>query len=169
MLAYRNTLTDDGLLRAGLPGLTQVVVASGIGTLAGAVLTPPVVRRIAKPLWVTGMFALGAVAEVVFGLPYEKATFLAAGLVLGLVSQASKVSVDTIVQENIDDSFRGRVFSFYDTLFNLAFVAAAALAALVLPDSGVSRPTIVVLAVGYAVTALVYGTTSRRELLSRAA
>jgi MFS family permease len=166
LLVYRNTFSDDGLLRAGLPGLTQVVVASGVGTLGGALLTPPVVRRITKPLWVASVLAIGAAVEVAVGVPYEKAGFLAAGLALGFVSQASKVSVDTIVQENIDDSFRGRVFSFYDTLFNLAFVAAAALAAVVLPDSGVSRPTIAALAAGYAIAAVAYGISARREMLN---
>jgi predicted MFS family arabinose efflux permease len=169
LLAYRNTFADEGLLRAGLAGLAQVVVASGIGTLVGALLTPLVVRHITKPLWVTLVLGFGALAEFGFGIPYEKATFLAAGLALGFVSQASKVTVDTIVQENIDDSFRGRVFSFYDTLFNVSFVAAAALSAMILPDSGVSRTAIVVLALCYAATALVYGLGSRRELLNPSA
>jgi MFS family permease len=169
LLAYRNTFAADGLLRGGLAGLTQVVAASGIGTLAGALVTPPLARRISLPLWLTILLAGGGLIELACGLPYAKAGFLAAGLGLGFVSQASKVSVDTIVQTGVDDSFRGRVFSFYDTLFNVAFVAAAAIGALALPDSGVSRPTIVALAAGYLVTATAYGVANRRELLSPSA
>ena len=46
---------------------------------------------------------------------------------LGVAAQGSKICVDTIVQESVDDAYRGRVFSFYDVIFNIAFVSAAAL------------------------------------------
>ncbi len=35
-----------------------------------------------------------------------------------------KICVDTTLQETVDDDFRGRVFSVYDTLFNVTFVVA---------------------------------------------
>ena len=40
-----------------------------------------------------------------------------------------KICVDTIVQETIDDAYRGRVFAVYDMLFNVSFVSAALFAA----------------------------------------
>ncbi len=46
--------------------------------------------------------------------------------------------VDTLVQTHVDDAFRGRVFALYDVIFNVAFVAAAAAGAVVLPDDGKS-------------------------------
>jgi MFS family permease len=164
LLAYRNLFVDDGLLRAGLPGLTQVVVASGLGTLLGAVATPAVVRRISKPLWVTAMLALGAAVEIGLGLPYEELTFVLAGFALGVVSQGSKICIDTIVQESVADDFRGRVFSFYDTLFNVAFVLAAVGGALVLPDDGHSPAALIALAVLYAVTAALYALANRTRI-----
>ncbi len=171
LLAYRNLFVEapGDLLKAGLPGLTQVVVASGVGTLLGAVLTPLVVRRISAQLWITVLLTGGAAVELGLGLPYEKLTFLLAGLALGVVSQGSKVSIDTLVQQSVDDAFRGRVFSVYDTLFNVAFVAAAALAAAALPTDGVSRPLLVGLAVLYGVGAAGYALASRRELFRRPA
>ncbi|CAM5669224.1 hypothetical protein SCALM49S_00963 [Streptomyces californicus] len=48
-----------------------------------------------------------------------------AAFVLGVVTQGSKIATDTVVQTSVDDSFRGRVFSLYDVLFNVAFVGAA--------------------------------------------
>ena len=77
----------------------------------------------------TGLFALAALTEIVFGLPYQIQTILPAALLLGIVAQGSKICVDTLVQEQVEDDFRGRVFSFYDTLFNVTFVAAAVFAA----------------------------------------
>jgi hypothetical protein len=160
LLVYRNYFTDDGWLRAGLSGLTQVVVATGIGTLLGALLTPPISRRIGKPLWLVVVLAFAAAVEIVFGLPYTKGTLLVAALGLGLASQASKIVVDTTVQESVADAFRGRVFSVYDTLFNLTFVLAAALASAFLPDNGVSRAVVGVIAAGYAATAIGYALAS---------
>jgi MFS family permease len=70
--------------------------------------------------------------------------------------QGAKIAVDTIVQRDTDDDYRGRAFSLYDMLYNAAFVGAAALAAAVLPDVGWSALVFAVLAVVYALTALAY-------------
>lgn len=57
-------------------------------------------------------------------------------ILLGLGVQGAKIAVDTIVQADTADVFRGRAFSLYDMMYNAAFVGAAVLAALVLPDTG---------------------------------
>jgi hypothetical protein len=66
--------------------------------------------------------------------------------------------VDTLVQTGVDDAFRGRVFALYDVVFNVVFVAAAAVGAAVIPDSGKSAAVLVVVSAGYAATALAYST-----------
>ena len=59
---------------------------------------------------------------------------------LAFVAQGVKICVDTVVQRTIDDNFRGRVFTVYDTLFNVAFVAAAVVTALdAFPSPGTRR------------------------------
>jgi MFS family permease len=156
LLLYRNYFTTDGFFRAGLAGLGQVVAATGVGVLAAAVVTPPVVRRIGKPAWITVTLLLAAVAEVALGVPFTMQTLLPAAVILAFVAQAAKISVDTIVQETVEDEYRGRVFSFYDTLFNVTFVAAALVAAFVLPDTGKSYAVVAFIAAGYALTALGY-------------
>jgi hypothetical protein len=52
----------------------------------------------------------------------------------------------------VDDAFRGRVFALYDVLFNVAFVGAAGVAALMLPPDGRSVP-LVLLVMGIYATA----------------
>ena len=47
------------------------------------------------------------------------------------------------VQRTVEDAHRGLVFALYDVLFNVAFVAAAALAALLLPADGRSAPVVI--------------------------
>jgi len=155
--------TETGAIGRGFSGLGEVVVASGAGGLLAALVTPRATRTLGTQRWITLVFAAAAVVEVVFGLPYTHQAFLVAAAFLGFAAQASKICVDTLLQESVADEFRGRVFSFYDTVFNASFVSAAGLAAVLLPDDGKSYLVIGVVAVGYAVTALVYGTTSARR------
>ncbi len=162
LLLYRNYFTDDGVFRAELTGLGQVFAATAVGTLVAAAITPAAVRRFGKHAWVSGLFGAAAVTEVVLGVPYTLQTLLPAAFLLGIVAQASKISVDTLVQEQVEDDFRGRVFSLYDTLFNVAFVAAAVVGAFLLPVSGKSYAMLGVVAAGYAVTAVAYRLSVRR-------
>jgi MFS family permease len=87
---------------------------------------------------------------------------LSGALLLGVCAQGSKICVDTIVQEFVDDDYRGRVFSFYDTVFNLAFVVAAAVAAMLLPSDGYSRGVFAIVALLYLLAAFGYGRTTVR-------
>ena len=72
-----------------------------------------------------------------------------------------------IVQAEIDDVFRGRVFSVYDVMFNVTFVAAAVVAATVLPPSGKSYAALTCIAIGYVATAAWYWRRARASGQSR--
>ena len=156
--------TEQGALHRGFAGLGQVITASVAGGLLAALVTPAITRRFGTQRWITAVFAAAAVVEVAFGTPYTHLFFLVAAFFLGFAAQASKICVDTLVQEAIEDDFRGRVFSFYDTLFNLSFVSAAAASAVLLPPNGKSYVVIGLVAVGYALTALVYGVATARRM-----
>jgi MFS family permease len=67
-----------------------------------------------------------------------------------------KIYVDTTLQEVVEDDFRGRVFSVYDTLFNVTFVLALLVGALLLPPSGVSWAMLLVVGIGYLLTAAAF-------------
>lgn len=161
LLLYRNTYAADGLLRSGLAGLGQAFAASALGFAIAAVVTPPASRRWGKERWIVMTLAAACAAELAFGLSYTKGALLLAAVVLGVAAQGSKICVDTIVQEAMEDNYRGRVFSLYDTLFNVTLVLSAALAAVVVPPSGVSQPLIVGIAATYALGALGYGLAQR--------
>ncbi|MBK5308124.1 MAG: MFS transporter [Frankiaceae bacterium] len=156
--------TDQGALHRGFAGLSQVIGASVVGGLLAALVTPGVTRRLGTQRWIAIVFAVAAVVEVAFGTPYLHWSFLVAAFFLGFAAQASKICVDTLVQEAVDDDFRGRVFSFYDTLFNVSFVSAAAVAAVLLPPDGKSYVVIAVVAGGYALTAAGYMLATRRRM-----
>jgi MFS family permease len=164
LLLYRNTFAAGGsFFPGGLVGLGQVVGAGAVGTLLAAAVTPWAVRRIGKPRWITLMLITGGVGQLALWLPFVPSTTVSAGLVLGFLSQAVKISVDATIQESVDDDFRGRVFSFYDTLVNVTFVVAVLVGAFVLPSSGVSYPVLVAVALGYLLAALGYARMTRRH------
>jgi ABC-type iron transport system FetAB permease component len=112
------------------------------------------------------MLGSSAIFVLVLGLPFRPGLVVALGLLLGFTAQAVKISVDTIVQHYIVDAFRGRVFALYDMLFNIALVVAAVLTAAVLPQDGHSPAAVVVVAVGWAATAVGYVMSSRRTRTS---
>jgi hypothetical protein len=161
ILLYRNYFHDQGIWRAGLPGLAEVFGASGAGVLLAAVVTPAVTARISKEAWISLLLADAAVVELALGTPYRQDSFVAAALLLGFVAQGSKICVDTIVQESVDERFLGRVFSVYDTLFNLTFVTAAVLSVIGLPRTGKSYLSIAVITGGYALAAALFWAASR--------
>ena len=164
LLLYRNTFAEDaGLFPGGLVGLGEVVGAGAVGTLLAAAVTPWVVRHIGKPRWVSWLLAVGGVLQAALFLPFLPPTVVGAGLVMGFVSQAVKICVDTTLQESVDDDFRGRVFSVSDTLFNVTYVVALLVGAFALPPSGQSYWALVVVALGYVLTALVYSRITARH------
>ncbi|MFJ7413166.1 MFS transporter [Streptomyces sp. NPDC098077] len=140
---------SDGLALLGL-----AVGASGAGFFVAAVLTPWAVGQLGRYGWIVGCAGTAAVLVPALGLSFAPAPMLIAAFVLGIVTQGSKIATDTVVQTSVDDSFRGRVFSLYDVLFNVAFVSAAGVAALMLPPDGRSVAVVAVVSVLYAVVAV---------------
>jgi hypothetical protein len=162
LLLYRNTFdAGGGLFPGGLLGLGEVVAAGALGTVLAAAVTPPVVRRIGASRWIPLLLTGAGVAQLALGLLFTPPAVVLTGLLLGFVAQAVKICVDTTLQETVDDDFRGRVFSVYDTLFNVTFVAALLMGAFSLPPSGVYWPVLVAVAAGYLLAARGYARVSR--------
>ncbi|MEU6862485.1 MFS transporter [Streptomyces sp. NPDC046876] len=137
----------------GLALLGMAVAVSGAGFFAAAVVTPGLAGRLGTHGWITVCSASAAVLVPALGLFFLPGPMLAAAFVLGLATQGAKIATDTVLQSRVDDDFRGRVFSVYDVLFNIAFVGAAGVAALMLPADGQSAALVVGVAVLYALTA----------------
>jgi MFS family permease len=156
ILLYRNYFNESTDPDAGLRGLSIAVLVSGAGFVAAALVTPVAAAWMGKRRWIIVLLTLAAFAEVVPGAFYTVPSLLVAAFALGVSAQGVKICVDTLVQEEVEDAFRGRVFSLYDVAFNVAFVAAAAVGALVLPASGKSYAVLALIATGYAATALAY-------------
>ncbi|MEW2396524.1 MFS transporter [Streptomyces sp. NPDC046862] len=143
-----SSTSDEGLALLGL-----AVGISGAGFFAAAVVTPWAAGQLGPGLWIVTCAGAAAVLVPALGLPFAEVPILIAAFVLGLVTQGAKIATDTLVQSSVDDGFRGRIFSVYDVLFNIAFVGAAGVAALMLPPDGRSAALVITIAAAYAAVA----------------
>ena len=171
ILLYRNTFYADP--DRGLGGFAIALSAVGSGVIAAAVVTPHAVARLSaaargsspwaldgKNGWIVTCFLGSSVVLLATMLPFREWPLVGGAFLVGLAAQGAKICVDTLVQETVDDAYRGRVFSVYDMIFNVSFVAAAAFAALTLPTSGRSPEVVVFVAVLYAAAGIVYARTA---------
>ncbi|GII97156.1 MFS transporter [Sinosporangium siamense] len=147
---------EAGNADAAVDGVTVVLGVSGVGYFLAALITPPATERFGLTNWVP--IALISAGVLAFGLamPFQQWLMPIAGFALGLAGQTVKICADTVVQRDIEDAYLGRVFSIYDMLFNGVYVAAAAVAAFLLPADGRSYLLITLIALGYVVGGLGY-------------
>ena len=161
ILLYRNYFyPSSASVAEGHYAVLAAVSAVGYG--CAALVIPPAARRLSKPTCVTLLLALGAVVTGALGETFDQIAFLAIGFCLYLARQGVAICATTILQEEADDAYRGRLFAFYDMMFNVTYVAGADLSAVFMPHSGKSPPIIALVAVGYAVAAAGYWIISRQ-------
>ncbi len=163
IVLYRSYFTDAADLDAGFRGLATAVLCTGAGFVTAALVTPWATGRIPLRAWVLTLLLVSAAVLVFPSMLFTEPAVLSAAFVLGLAAQGIKIAVDTLVQVGVDDAYRGRVFAIYDVIFNVAFVAAAAVAAAVLPVDGRSYPLLALAAGGCLVTALAYARESHHS------
>jgi MFS family permease len=133
-----------------------LVIASGVGFACAALVTPPATRRLSKAAWITLLLAASAVVTATLGETFLQAAYLAVGFCLYLCRQGVSICVVTILQEDVGDAYRGRVFAFYDMMFNVTFVIGAVLSAAFMPSDGHSPVITGLVAAGFAIAAALY-------------
>ncbi len=135
---------------------------SAVGYGCAALVIPPASRRMSKRACITLLLFAGAVVIGALGETFDQIAFLAIGFCLYLARQGMAICTVTILQEEVDDVYRGRLFAFYDVMFNVTYVAGADLSAAFMPHSGKSPPIIALVAAGYVVAAAGYWMISRQ-------
>ena len=156
ILLYRNYFyrSSAGVAEGHIVGLA---IASGIGYACAALVTPPATRRLSKPAWITVLLAASAVVTGTLGETFIEVVYLAIGFFLYLARQGVAICATTIIQEEVEDVYRGRIFAFYDMMFNVTYVAGAALFAAFMPTNGRSPAVVAAAAAGFALVAVAYG------------
>ena len=155
ILLYRNYFYRSSASVAEGHFGTLVVVA-GIGYFCAALVTPPVTKRLSKPAWITVLLAASAVVTAALGETFVQLAYLAIGFCLYLTRQGVAISATTILQEEVDDAYRGRAFAFYDMMYNFTYAIGAAIFAAFMPSDGRSPVIVGVAAAGYAILAAAY-------------
>ena len=161
ILISRNLLSDPTDVQAGLATFGTVLAASAVGFALAVVVTPVLSPRVGPQVWIVVCLLLAAVSQLLLVVTVDLVAVLVAAGALGLAAQSAKIAVDTIVQRDTADAYRGRAFSLYDVLYNAAFVGAAALAAVALPDDGWSPAVFGALTALYVAAAVVFATGRR--------
>jgi MFS family permease len=138
-----------------------VLLFAGAGFGLAAVVTPWLGQRIERHRWIVICLCVGAAGQALLAVNSERWALLTSAVVISFAVQGGKIAVDTIVQRDTQDSVRGRAFTLYDMAFNVAFISAAVVGALVLPDTGYSRWVMGTLAIVYVLVAVIYSRAPR--------
>jgi hypothetical protein len=162
LLLYRNFFYRSAGANTALSHYTLLVAVSGVGYGCAALITPRLTKWVSKPAWIALLLAVGAVAVGALGETFSPGAFLVIGFLVNLAGQGIAICSTTIVQEQVDDAFRGRIFAFYDMMFNITFVAGAALSAAFMPVTGRSPVIIGLVAAGFAVASAGYWLVGRQ-------
>src|SRR5699024_10311555 len=135
LLMSRNLLTDPDLPGQGLAMFGFLSGISFAGNGIAIILTPIAHRWVPPHRWILICLGIGVGSQAIITFSHSLTPVGISAVLLGLSVQGVKIAVDTIVQRDTADEFRGRAFTLYDTMYNAAFSAAAVLAALALPDT----------------------------------
>lgn len=120
---YPDAADEFGRLSSGALALG----AAGVGAFLGALIAPALNRRWNEPRLMIGGFVFSGIGIMTLGGLESIPAVLGLTFVGGLGGFIAKVSVDALLQMNLQDHYRGRGFAIYDVIYNMASVGAAAL------------------------------------------
>ena len=154
LLLERNTFHDPSKPEDGLAGFGIALTIAGVGLFCGAFLAPFGVSKVGRHLWMKYAMFASAVAPLILAMWQTQIALGLTAFFTAFFGQNLKVTNDALVQSKIDDYFRGRVFAVYDVVVNGAIVSGGLIAALLLPQSGVSAVVPLCVSAAYLLVAL---------------
>ncbi len=109
----------------GIDSYSWFVGMGAVGVFAGLATVGMFETHLSKARIVSLAFVVSGTGLVIAGFVITPITVLVVAFLIGLTFAWKKVPADTMVQEAVPDTYRGRVFSVYDVGYNLSRVAAA--------------------------------------------
>ena len=155
LLLERNTFNPPSNPDAGLAGFAYALAIAGVGFGVGSFITPFFVNYFGRHRWIRIMMVAPFPFLILFAFLPQEWLLLTTAFFIATCGQAVKVTNDALVQSQIADEFRGRVFAFYDVAVNGIIVFGAIVAALILPKSGKSIPLPLLTTAAFAATSLI--------------
>jgi hypothetical protein len=114
------------LIAAEGAGTTTVAGAAGaLGAVMGFLAAGAVRRRVAPVTIVRTALFLGGIGMLAFGGIINLLGISLMAFAVGISFFLGKVGVDTMMQEALSDTFRGRGFSFQDIAYNFSWIIPA--------------------------------------------
>jgi MFS family permease len=156
ILMYRNYFHAAHEVDEAVADLAIWLIATGAGFVLASAVNPFVARQWSLRVTVVAVLVAAGVSQALPGSIFTRPTLVVASCLLGLWAQCVKMNADTLVQAHISDEFKGRVWVLYDMAFNLPFVLAGTVVALLLPDNGRSHVAFLACALGYLLLAAVF-------------
>jgi MFS family permease len=136
LLLERNNFNDPANPDAGFAAFGVALAIAGVGIGLGAIISPYGVLKLGRHRWMRLLMFSCIPPLIIYAVNINEFTMTASAFFVGLCGQGIKVTNDALVQSKINDSYRGRVFAFYDVAVNAGIVTGAIGAALLLPDNG---------------------------------
>jgi MFS family permease len=161
ILISRHILSTPGSAESSIKHFTLVLGFAAAGFGLAAIITPAFAHRIDRHRWIVWCLLLGAAGQTLLAISSSAWALLGAAVIVSFSVQGGKIAVDTIVQRDTDDAYRGRAFALYDVAYNTAFISSAVVGALVLPANGYSRGVMAALVLAYVATAVAYNLAPR--------
>lgn len=165
ILVIKDAFPDSGDRFGRLSVSALALGTAGAGAFIGAVSAPALGRRFEKSGLVLLGFIVSGIGLIVLGGVVDLPAILGLTFVGGFGGFVTKVAVDAEVQAALPDIYRGRAFSLYDILYNLASVVAAGL---MFALSAIALPVLLVMAgiVTLALGVLIRAAMGRSGMLS---
>jgi predicted MFS family arabinose efflux permease len=138
LLLERNSFNPPSQPDAGLAGFAYALAVAGVGFGVGSFFTPYFVNHFGRHRWIRLMMVAPTPFLVLFAFIPQEWLLISTAFFIAACGQAVKVTNDALVQSQIADEYRGRVFAFYDVAVNASIVLGAVVAAALLPTSGKS-------------------------------
>ncbi len=138
LLIVRYSLNPADDPDGALADFAVIAAGASVGSLLAAVSAPYLSRRLGLARWsAVSLFGAAVVAPLGFASG-ALALMVLASLTMGFSGQAVKITGDTVLQRDVDDSYRGRVFALYDVGLNVALVTGIAATAFTVPADGIA-------------------------------
>jgi MFS family permease len=162
ILLYRNYFYPSSAAVAE-GHVVVLAIVSAVGYGCAALVVPPATRWLSKRAVIALLLLAAGVVTASVGESFDEIAYLAFGFLLYLTAQGVAICATTVLQEETDDAFRGRLFAFYDVAFNVSLAFGAIVCAAFVPRDGRSPAILGVVAAGYAAAAAGYWVFSRQS------
>ncbi len=125
-LAFALRREDFGSL-----GLGALLGAAALGSLLGAMVAPPLRKRLHEEGIIVVSLSLASVVALIVGWWFSIPSAVVLVLVFASTAAAAKLAFDSIVQRDMPEGARGWAFARFESIIQLGWVAGAAIPLLI--------------------------------------